>query len=109
VSIGNVGGVGAPAYSQLSQFVGTVPDADLETICSGANRLTLQVTNQAIYITFGVGPQGAVRYDLKPELYLPVTGQIARPFDAFKVRAFTPAAQLPAGATQAFASLTPRQ
>jgi hypothetical protein len=101
--------IGAPGVSPLRGFQGTAPDTDTEVICYGARRMTIQISNQAIYVTFGRGPAGAVVYEVTPELYLPVVGSITRHFDAFKVRAQTPAAQLPAGATPAFAVLTPRQ
>lgn len=83
----------------------TAPDNDKEVLCPGCNRLTIQVSNQAVYITFGHGLPMAM-YD-QPEVYLPSTGQIGRLFDSFKVRAYTPAANLPAGATQARVLLTP--
>lgn len=99
---------GGPAYSPLNGFNATAPDSDAEVICYGARSLTLQVSNQPILITFGLGRQGVIRYDPKPETFLPVIGSVRRPFDAFKIRAQTPLAQLPAGATQAFAILQPR-
>lgn len=85
----------------------TAPDSDRETFCTGAKRLTIQISNQAVLITFGRGTPPI--YD-QPEPYLPVVGQIAPVggFDAFKVRAKIPAAQLPAGATQAHVTLIPR-
>lgn len=83
----------------------TAPDSDREVLCPGCNRLTIAVSNQAVYITFGHGNPMAI-YD-SPEVYLPVTGQIGRLFDAYKIRAYTPAANLPAGAVQARVQITP--
>lgn len=104
------GTIGTAGYSPLRGWNATAPDADAEVICLGARRLTLQISNNAIFITFGHGPgQGAIQYEPTPELYLPVVGSITRPFDAFKIRAQTPLAQLPAGAQQAYAVLVPRQ
>lgn len=101
--------IGAPANSPLPKFQGTAPDKDAEVVCYGARRLTIQISNQAVLITFGQARGGAIIYEASPELYQPVTGSVTRPFDAFKVRANVPAAQLPAGALQAFAVLVPRQ
>lgn len=81
------------------------PDIDLETICRGCVRLTIQIVNQPVYITFGHG-DGMPEYD-QPEPYLPMVGQLLRTFDAFKLRAKIPAGQLPAGSNQAHVYLTP--
>jgi hypothetical protein len=83
----------------------TAPDADKEVLCPGCNRLSVQVSNQAVYITFGAGTPMAI-YE-PAEVFLPVIGNVLRNFDAFKVRAYTPAASLPAGATQARVQLRP--
>lgn len=98
-----------PAFSPLRGFTGTAPDADQEVICPGARRMTMQIANQSVYITFGRGLQGIVQYEATPELYTPVVGSITRDFDAFKIRAQIPAAQLPIEATPAYAILQPRQ
>lgn len=87
----------------------TAPDGYQEVVCPGCSRLTVQISNQAILILFGQGPAGAVIYETAPEPYLPVVGEIVRPFDAFKFKAYTPGAQLPAGATAAQVKLIPRQ
>lgn len=83
----------------------TAPDIDQEILCPQCNRLTFMISNQAVYITFGQGTPMAL-YGLA-EVYLPTVGQLIRQFDAFKIRAYTPAAKLPAGATQARVQLTP--
>lgn len=103
--------IGGPRFLPYSTVSGTAPDTDQIVPCQGCKSLTLQVSNQGIQITFGRGPAGAIVWDLVPEPYLPVTGSISPSggFDAFKWRALTPLAQLPPGATQAFAILSPRQ
>lgn len=101
--------IGGPGYSPLTGFTGLAPDTDKEIVCWGATRMQMQVTNQAVLITFGQGPRGAVFYELVPEQYAPVIGLVVRAFDAFKIRAAVPAAQLPSGASPAFVVLTPRQ
>lgn len=83
----------------------TAPDDDLEVLCAGCSRLTIQIANQPVYITFGEGT-GMPLYG-EPEPYLPTVGQLLRQFDAFKIRAKIPAASLPAGAVQAHVYLTP--
>lgn len=83
----------------------TAPDSDQEILCPNCTRLTAFVSNQAVYITFGQG-LGMALYG-EAEAYLPFSGQLIRQFDAFKIRAYTPAAQLAAGATQARVQLTP--
>lgn len=90
-------------YQTLDQ---TAPDTDLEVLCPGCTRLTLQVLNQRIVLTFGKGVPP--RYDEMSEPYSPVVGELVRDFDSLKVRAYTPLAQLPAGAVQAHVTLTPR-
>lgn len=90
------------AYLTVDQIA---PDTDHEVICPGCNRLTITVLNQPIYLTFGIG-RGMPLYD-QAEVYVPVTGQIGRQFDAVKFRAYTPAANLPAGALQARVQLVP--
>lgn len=89
---------------------GTAPDADVQIDCPGARRLTIQVSNQAVYLTFGTSeaPGRPPVFDENPEPYQPVTGEIVRDFDALKYRAYTPAASLPAGSTQAYVRLIPR-
>jgi hypothetical protein len=89
---------GYPAFDQ------TATDNDVEIICRGCSRLTCQISNQPIYITFG---QGDPPNFGMPEPYLPFMGQLVRQFDAFKVRSKIPLAQLPAGALQAHAYLIP--
>jgi hypothetical protein len=84
----------------------TAPDQDVEVLCPGCTRMTIQISNQSIYLTFG--HDTPPRYDNQSEPYLPVVGEIVRPFDAFKYRAYTPAAGLPAGAVQAQIKLIPR-
>ena len=84
----------------------TAPDLDQTILCPGCTRLTIQVSNQPIYITFGIGIGGAPMFQL-PEPYLPSTGQIIRDFDAIRFRAYTPLAQLPPGAVPANVKLTP--
>jgi hypothetical protein len=95
--------VGAPVGYQAVDVV--APDQDQETLCPGCKRLTCQVSWQPVYITFGYGypipSYGA------PEPYLPFMGQLLRDFDAFKVRAYTPLAQIPAGQRQAQVKLIP--
>lgn len=83
----------------------TAPDADKEILCPQCNRLTFMISNQAVYITFGQGTPMAI-YGT-PEPYLPSVGQLIRQFDAYKIRAYTPAGSLPVGATQARVQLTP--
>ena len=82
----------------------TAPDHDHEVLCKGCRRLTIQISNQAVYLTFG---QGVPPEYGQPEPYLPAVGQILRDFDALMVRAYTPAASLPAGAQQAQVKLIP--
>lgn len=90
-----------PGYTS---FDNTAPDTDVELTCPGCKRLTLQVSNQPIYVTFGVGIPPLYG---QPEPYLPTQGQLIRNFDAYKIRARTPTAQLPAGTKQAHVFATP--
>jgi hypothetical protein len=84
----------------------TAPDKDVEVLCPGCKRLTIQTVNQRILLTFGKGTPPL--YDEAPEPYFPIVGELVRPFDSFKYRAYTPVAQLPAGAIQAHVTLVPR-
>lgn len=70
----------------------------------------MQISNNSIFIQFGRGPAGGEIFDVTPELYQPVVGSIfpSGGFDAFRWWAATPAAQIPAGQTQAFVVLIPR-
>lgn len=90
---------GYPAVDQVA------PDNDKEIICRGCTRLTVQISNQAVILTFGVGDPPI--YGM-PEPYLPAVGEIPIEFDAVKFRAYTPAAQLPPGSQQANIKLIPR-
>lgn len=103
--------IGAPTYSSVPPIVGTAPDAPAYVRTTGCASLTMQVSNQAIQIQFGRGPQGAEIWDLASEIYLPVVGSISpdQGFDALRWSALTPAAQLPSGAKQAYVILTPRR
>jgi len=99
------------AQSTYPQVTGTAPDSDSPTVnCPGCKRLTLQVSNQSVLITFARLTGGTLIWDTTPELYLPVIGSIAPigGFDAFRYRAATPAARIPAGQAQAYVVLTPR-
>ena len=93
---------GAPAG--YPTFDAATSDTDVEVICRNCVRLTCQVSNQPVYITFGVGDPP---FYGQPEAYLPFVGQLVRRFDAFKVRSKIPTAQLPAGAIQAHVFLVP--
>lgn len=78
----------------------TTTDVDTETICPGCVELIIAVSNNQIYLTFGTSENGrAITYG-QPEPYLPITGAIARRFDAFKVRSKLPG-------TPAIVQLTP--
>lgn len=92
-------------------YTGTAPDTDTEIICPGCTRLLVQITNQQVVITFGQSPasmpQAYPPIYGSPEPFLPLVGEIVRPFDAFKIRALIPAADLPAGQNQAYVSLVP--
>ena len=96
------------AASNFPPFTGTAPDSDTVVICPGASRLLIQVANQPVLITFGHGPAGAVMWEPYAEPYQPTIGSLSREFDAFKVRAQIPKAQLPPGALQAYVNLTAR-
>jgi hypothetical protein len=84
----------------------TAPDTPGTVLCPGCVKLVLQISNQAVLITFGQGAGQPLWGD--PEPYLPVVGVLAQEFDAFKFQAFTPVAQLPPGATQAYIIAIPR-
>jgi hypothetical protein len=83
----------------------TAPDQPQTVLCPGCVKLIIQISNQPIYITFGNGIPTPVWEDSEP--YLPLVGSLVRGFDAFQFKAYTPAAQLPAGATQANVKLIP--
>lgn len=83
----------------------TAPDAYEEAaqiICPGATRLNLIVSNQAIYYELGDTPANGTIPTWRSEVYCPPSYQsLDQNFDAIRVRAAIPAAQIPAGSLQA--------
>jgi hypothetical protein len=72
--------------------------------CYGARSITLQITAQAVIFQLGIGNPPV--FDGNPELRrLPVVDRVGWRCDALRFRAATPAAQLPAGSTQATVSI----
>jgi hypothetical protein len=77
------------------------PDKYTETstrITQGSKRVLLQVSKQAVYVQFGIMPQGrgsgagSVVWQ-EEEPYLPMTIGLRRGFDAVRVRNYTPGAE----------------
>ncbi len=70
-------------------------DEDSTLIAPRAKRLFLQVSNQAIYLQFGIMPQGrgvdagSVVWQSE-EPYLPIIVTLRRDYDAVRVRNYTP-------------------
>ena len=89
-----------PRPTAQPQITGTAGDLDQEYSSPNSSRLLLQISNQAVYITFFNGSWGV------PEYYLPTMGVLFRSFERFKVRAAIPLANVPAGQGQAYVSLT---
>ncbi len=58
--------------------------------CFGAQKLTIQVSNAAILLGFGIGGGGQPNWELNDEPYLPILGSIVRPFDWIRFKSLTP-------------------
>lgn len=60
--------------------------------CRGSTKLTLQISNAAVYIGFGAIPEGgsgSAAYPPEDEPFLPVMGSIGRPpFDEIRVKSY---------------------
>lgn len=77
-------------------------DAAAQIISPGATRLNLIVSNQAIYYQLGDTPPNGTIPTWRSEIYCPPSYQsLDQNFDAIRVRAAIPAAQLAPGALQA--------
>lgn len=63
-------------------------DAYQRIVCPGTVRVTLQVSDAAVYIGFGRG-QVLAQYD-SDETYLPVSGALERLCDEIRIKSRTP-------------------
>lgn len=70
----------------------TSTDSYIELPCPGATRITVQVSNAAISIGYGVGGDGrhgTATYDAD-EVLLPSVGGLGRVCDAIRFKSYTP-------------------
>lgn len=60
--------------------------------CRGSTKLTLQISNAAVYVGFGTrgeGTSGSAIYPGADEPFLPVMGSVSRPpFDEIRVKSY---------------------
>jgi hypothetical protein len=72
-----------------ASFNGATTDAYQYLACFNAQKLTIQCSNAAILLGFGVGGGGQPNWELNDEPYLPVVGSIVRHFDWLRFKSQT--------------------
>lgn len=61
--------------------------------CPGSSRVTIQVSNAAVAIGFGINPKGITgggQYPNPDESYLPTVGGLGRQCDEIRIKSYTP-------------------